>query len=76
VGWGAGDGIGIGGIIPPSNPSLYIGVMDGSMRKSLCVLLGIGFLASCVGREPQVDKVIEDGVEVVLNHLEPYKIKG
>ena len=46
------------------------------MRKTFCVLLGIAFLASCVGREPQVDKVIEDGVEVVLNHLEPYKIKG
>jgi hypothetical protein len=50
--------------------------MDDSMRKSLYVLLGIGFLASCAGREPQVDKVMEDGVEVVLNHLDPYKIKG
>jgi len=46
------------------------------MRKPLSVLLGIVFFASCAGREPQVDKVMEDGVEVVLNHVDPYKIKG
>lgn len=46
------------------------------MRKSLCVLLGIGFLASCAGKDSRVDKVIENGIEVVVNHLEPYKIRG
>jgi len=46
------------------------------MNKPLCILLGIGLLASCGGRETRIDKVIEDGVEVVLNHIEPYRIKG
>jgi hypothetical protein len=45
------------------------------MRKPICLLLGIGFLIWCGGRERQVDRVFENGVEVVLNHLEPYKIK-
>src|SRR5665647_951754 len=52
-------------------------LMDkGSMKKPLYILLGIGLLASCGGRETRIDKVIEDGVEVVLNHIEPYRIKG
>lgn len=46
------------------------------MKKPLYILLGIGLLASCGGRETRIDKVIEDGVEVVLNHIEPYRIKG
>ncbi|NIO49976.1 MAG: 6-bladed beta-propeller [Candidatus Aminicenantes bacterium] len=31
---------------------------------------------SCVPKQEKVEKIIEDGVEVMLNHLEPYKIKG
>jgi 6-bladed beta-propeller len=50
--------------------------MGGRMKKPVCLLIGIGFLAWCGGREPRVDKIIEDGTEVVLNHLEPYEIKG
>ena len=46
------------------------------MRKSFCVLLGVGFLVSCAGKDPRVDKVIEDGIEVIVNHFEPYRIKG
>lgn len=46
------------------------------MRKSLGVLLGLGFLIYCGGKQPQVDKKIEDGVEVVLNHHDPYLISG
>jgi len=46
------------------------------MRKALCVLLGIGFLGACSGGQPRVDKVIENGVEVVLNHVKPYRIPG
>ena len=48
----------------------------GKMRKSTCVLLGICFLSSCGGREPHVDKITEEGVEVVVNHLQPYELKG
>jgi hypothetical protein len=50
--------------------------MEGKMNRPLCIFVGISLLATCGGRGPQVDKIIEDGVEVVLNHLEPYKLKG
>ena len=33
-------------------------------------------LASCGLQQDKVEKIIEDGVEVVLNGIEPYKIKG
>jgi hypothetical protein len=46
------------------------------MKKLLCFLVGVSFLVSCGGKQPKVDKAIEDGVEVVLNHNEPYRIKG
>lgn len=49
---------------------------EGRMNRPLCILLGIGLLASCGSRETRIDKVIEDGVEVVLNHIDPYRIKG
>ena len=31
---------------------------------------------SCGSRQNKVERIFEDGIEVVLNHLEPYKIKG
>ena len=31
---------------------------------------------SCGQKQDKVEKIVEDGVEVVVNHLEPYKIKG
>jgi hypothetical protein len=31
---------------------------------------------SCVQKQEKVERIIEDGVEVVVNHIEPYKIKG
>ena len=46
------------------------------MNKLLCLFVGMSFLVSCGGKQPKVDKVIEDGVEVVLNHLKPYQFKG
>lgn len=46
------------------------------MKKALCALLGLGLLASCADREPRIDRTFEGGVEVVLNHREPYRIKG
>lgn len=44
------------------------------MRRliSLCAVL-ILFI-SCGSKAPRIDKVYEDGVEVILNHLEPYLI--
>jgi hypothetical protein len=33
-------------------------------------------LAGCSSRQQKIDKTTDEGVEVVLNHLEPYAIKG
>ena len=44
--------------------------------KNICTLLAICFLFSCGSRRSQVDTVIEGGVEVVLNHVQPYRIPG
>ena len=46
------------------------------MRKLACVLAVLGLLVSCQGKGTRVDRIVENGVEVVLNHAEPYKIKG
>jgi hypothetical protein len=44
------------------------------MRKvlilGLFLILGLG----CSQKEPQVEKIVEGGVEVVFNHLEPYTL--
>ena len=45
------------------------------MKKAFCCLLGISLLASCGAKPAEIDKVYEDGVEVVLNYLEPYILK-
>lgn len=44
------------------------------MKRVCCCLLGIGLLASCGSKQPQIDRIYEEGVEVVLNHLKPYRI--
>ncbi len=36
----------------------------------------LSLLFYCESSRDEVERVIEDGVEVVVNHLEPYKIKG
>lgn len=41
----------------------------------LIILVSI-LLLSCEPKQDKVEKIMEDGVEVVLNHLEPYRIKG
>ena len=42
----------------------------------ICVLILAGAIlfTSCGPKPEQVDRIFEDGVEVVLNHLEPYQI--
>ena len=45
------------------------------MRKPLSLLIGISLLVSCGGKQSGVDRVYENGVEVILNHLEPYKLR-
>ncbi len=46
------------------------------MTKRFSCLVGIFLLLSCGGKQPQIDRIYEDGVEVVLNHVEPYLLPG
>ncbi|MCK4431274.1 MAG: 6-bladed beta-propeller [Candidatus Aminicenantes bacterium] len=46
------------------------------MKKLIYLGLILSLFSYCGHKQERVDKIIEDGVEVVLNHLEPYKIKG
>jgi len=46
------------------------------MRKLLTVGFVLFFLYCCGPKQEKVEKIIENGVEVVLNHIEPYKING
>ena len=49
---------------------------EGTMKKLACFLVGLSFLINCGSKQPKVDRVIENGAEVVLNHPEPYVLKG
>ena len=46
------------------------------MRKIIILLPIILLLLSCSSKQNQVERIIEDGVEVVINHIKPYKIKN
>jgi len=46
------------------------------MKRLFISLIAISFLVSCGDKQPKVDKVFQDGVEVVLNHAEPYRVPG
>jgi hypothetical protein len=46
------------------------------MRKIPAYFLAITLLMSCKAKQSQVDKNVENGVEVVINHVEPYGVKG
>ena len=46
------------------------------MKKPLYLIIILSIFACCGLRQEEVERIIEDGVEVVINHLEPYKIKG
>jgi hypothetical protein len=46
------------------------------MKGVCCCLLGISLVASCGSKQPRIDGTYEEGVEVVLNHLEPYSLPG
>ena len=38
--------------------------------------LAFMMFVSCGQKQDKVEKIMEDGVEVVINHLEPYRLKG
>ena len=46
------------------------------MKKTTFLAPAILLLVYCSPRQEQIDKIIEDGMEVVVNHREPYKLKG
>ena len=46
------------------------------MRKCGILLCIVPFLLHCGPKQDIVDRIIEDGVEVVINHLEPYQLRG
>ena len=46
------------------------------MKKIVLCSLILLFLFYCSSQKTKVDKKIEDGVEIILNHIEPYPIKG
>jgi len=46
------------------------------MKKIIYLALILTILLCCVHKQEKVERIIEDGVEVIINHLEPYKIKG
>lgn len=41
----------------------------------MLLILLLSLLAYCGQKQDKIEKIVEDGVEVVLNHLEPYKLK-
>jgi len=41
----------------------------------LLIMFSILVLFSCAPKQERVEKIMEDGVEVVINHLEPYRLK-
>ena len=46
------------------------------MKNWLCLLLLCPMLIHCGPKQDAVERYIEDGVEVVVNHIEPYQISG
>ena len=46
------------------------------MKKLIALAIVLFFSSFCAQKGEKVEKIMEDGVEVVINHIEPYKIKG
>jgi hypothetical protein len=51
-------------------------VEETSMKKIILLVVTLPVLFYCKSSKDEVERVMEGGVEVVVNHLEPYKIKG
>ncbi len=50
--------------------------MEGDMKKIFLFGLIVYSFFSCRPRQDRVDSIKEDGVEIVLNHQEPYTLRG
>ena len=49
---------------------------DIKMKKLIYLILIISLFFYCGQKQDKVERHMEDGVEVVVNHIEPYKING
>jgi len=50
--------------------------METSMKKIMLLMFTLSLLFYCSPKQDEVAKIVEDGVEVVINPIEPYVIKG
>lgn len=46
------------------------------MKKNMLIVFSFLLILNCGSSSDEIEIIYEDGVEVVLNHLDPYKIKG
>lgn len=46
------------------------------MKRLIYLVLILSIFHYCAPKQEKVERVIEDGVEVIVNHLEPYQIKN
>ena len=46
------------------------------MKRLIYLVLILSIFHYCAPKQEKVERIIEDGVEVVLNHLEPYQVTG
>jgi len=46
------------------------------MKKLIYLVLILSLFLFCGPKQEKVERIMEDGVEVVVNHIEPYRIKG
>ena len=46
------------------------------MKKHITLILILLLFSCCAPTQEKVERIIEDGVEVIVNHSEPYQIKG
>jgi hypothetical protein len=52
------------------------GKVNRGMKNLVLFVVVVCLLAFCGPKKTSVERIMEDGVEVVVNHLEPYKFKG
>jgi hypothetical protein len=45
------------------------------MKKRVCLILILCLFIFCGPEQERVEKIVENGAEVIVNHLEPYRIK-
>lgn len=46
------------------------------MKKIIYLVLILSIFLYCIPKQEKIERIIENGVEVVINHIEPYRIKG